>query len=268
MSLPPPESRDRPLELTVDRDADLPLGVQLALKLRGLIATGALRRGRRLPGVRELADSAGVNVNTARSVYARLEEEGWVTSRQGRGTHVAPDAPSRPELLDLIRTVEAKARALGLGRQELGAAMYVGSDALQRDTASGTSEAPPTPDPRPTSDERTLRRAFQREIADLETQLEQTRGVPGDPPQPQSPKAAGRILTLAELRALRDELRDRLADRQLAAQQLHDTIVETRSEIEAANRAYLASQALRSHEATGTSTSDPKLPVRRVAWTY
>src|SRR3954453_8435456 len=51
-------------DLALDRHSDVPLGPQLAWKLRGAVATGALRSGDRLPGVRELADAAGVNVNT------------------------------------------------------------------------------------------------------------------------------------------------------------------------------------------------------------
>ena len=60
-------------DLSVDRDSDVPLGTQLAWKLRTAIATGLLQPGERLPGVRELAGAADVNVNTVRSVYARLE---------------------------------------------------------------------------------------------------------------------------------------------------------------------------------------------------
>jgi DNA-binding transcriptional regulator YhcF (GntR family) len=43
------------LLLTVDRDSDLPVGVQLAWRLRSLIAAGKLGPGEQLPSVRELA---------------------------------------------------------------------------------------------------------------------------------------------------------------------------------------------------------------------
>jgi DNA-binding transcriptional regulator YhcF (GntR family) len=77
------------LDLRVDRAAELPLGTQLTWKLRALITGGALAAGDRLPSVRELAVQAGVNVNTVRAVYGRLETEGTIRSEQGRGTFVA-----------------------------------------------------------------------------------------------------------------------------------------------------------------------------------
>ena len=84
----------RRMDLRVDRDAEVPLGTQLAWKLRALIETGELGAGDRLPSVREAAAAAGVNVNTVRAVYGRLEREGLVSSEQGRGTFVRP-APRR-----------------------------------------------------------------------------------------------------------------------------------------------------------------------------
>ena len=54
------------------RADDLPVGAQLAWRLRVLIASGQLAPGDRLPGVRELASGTRVNVNTARAVYRRL----------------------------------------------------------------------------------------------------------------------------------------------------------------------------------------------------
>jgi DNA-binding transcriptional regulator YhcF (GntR family) len=77
------------LDLSVDRETGIPLGVQLAGRIRTAVQNGTLGPGERIPSVRELADIAGVNVNTARAVYARLESEGIVRSEQGRGTFVA-----------------------------------------------------------------------------------------------------------------------------------------------------------------------------------
>jgi GntR family transcriptional regulator, phosphonate transport system regulatory protein len=100
------------LDLPVDRSAGVPVGAQLASRIRSAVRDGSLEAGDRVPSVRELADSAGVNVNTARAVYARLESEGIVRSEQGRGTFVAAapqlvDAATRRELHRQIAQLEA-----------------------------------------------------------------------------------------------------------------------------------------------------------------
>jgi DNA-binding transcriptional regulator YhcF (GntR family) len=81
------------LELHVERDGDVPLGTQLAWQIQALITSGRLQPGERLPSVRRLAEVAGVNVNTVRSVYERLEGESFVRTQHGRGTFVAENIP-------------------------------------------------------------------------------------------------------------------------------------------------------------------------------
>jgi DNA-binding transcriptional regulator YhcF (GntR family) len=86
------------IDLRVDRESDLSPGLQLAWRIRALIAARRLGPGDRLPSVRELADLAGVNANTARAIYGRLEAEGLLVSRHGLGTFVAEGAPTSPDL--------------------------------------------------------------------------------------------------------------------------------------------------------------------------
>ena len=75
-------------QFTLDRESGVPLGVQLAQKLAGAISGGELRPGDQLPSVRQMATLAGVNVNTVRTVYARLEQQALLSSEHGRGTFV------------------------------------------------------------------------------------------------------------------------------------------------------------------------------------
>src|SRR5436309_3276940 len=119
----------RTMELApdLDRATDLPVGAQLAWRLRVLIASGRLAAGTRLPSVRELARGAGVNVNTARAVYGRLEQDGLLVSQQGLGTFVAAEAPARPELELLAAEVADAARAQGVDPRELARAIYCGT---------------------------------------------------------------------------------------------------------------------------------------------
>jgi DNA-binding transcriptional regulator YhcF (GntR family) len=107
-----PSGMGDPLDLRVDRSGRAPLGAQLTERIRGAVRDRQLRPGDRLPSVRELAEAAGVNVNTARAVYARLESEGIVRSEHGRGTFVAArrrdgEAATRRELRRQIAQLEA-----------------------------------------------------------------------------------------------------------------------------------------------------------------
>jgi DNA-binding transcriptional regulator YhcF (GntR family) len=81
------------LGLHVNRDGDVPLATQLSWQIQALIVGGRLQAGEQLPSVRRLARVAGVNVNTVRAVYERLEGEGFVLTQHGRGTFVAENVP-------------------------------------------------------------------------------------------------------------------------------------------------------------------------------
>jgi GntR family transcriptional regulator len=97
-------------QFALDRESGVPLGVQLAEKLELLVAERSLRPGDQLPSVRQLAALAGVNVNTVRTVYARLEQRGLLSSEQGRGTFVrgaepAPGSEDREYRRELMRQI-------------------------------------------------------------------------------------------------------------------------------------------------------------------
>ncbi|MFF1303076.1 PLP-dependent aminotransferase family protein [Streptomyces sp. NPDC058307] len=57
--------------------------------LREAVRTGRLAPGTRLPSSRALATDLGIARNTVADAYADLVAEGWLTARQGSGTHVS-----------------------------------------------------------------------------------------------------------------------------------------------------------------------------------
>src|SRR5215208_1094201 len=111
----------------LQRADDLPIGVNLAWRMQVLIQSGRLASREQLPGVRNLAAGAGVNVNTARNVYRRLEGEGLAVSRQGSGTFVAPYVSVSPTLEQLAAEVAAEAIGQGIDPRELARALYAGT---------------------------------------------------------------------------------------------------------------------------------------------
>lgn len=70
---------------------------EIAESLRALIERGRLRPGDSLPPVRALAESLGVNRNTAVAAYRQLTQAGVVVTRGRGGTHVADLVPVAQE---------------------------------------------------------------------------------------------------------------------------------------------------------------------------
>ena len=187
-----------PFDIALDREAEVPLGVQLAWALRTRILGGDLEPGHRLPGVRELAASTEVNANTVRAVYARLESEGLVTAEHGRGTFVSRTARADDRLSEVARRALEAAREAGLDPRDVAALLYSGTPA-----PAGADDA-------------ATRRRLRAEIADLEAELADERlvrrmGVAREDVLAETPsRASGRMLDTAELRAVRDDLAGRL----------------------------------------------------------
>ncbi|MFH1183709.1 MAG: GntR family transcriptional regulator [Chloroflexota bacterium] len=78
------------LPLHVDPLANLPLFAQLRQQIAWLIASGQLEPGDRLPTIRALGDRLGVHMHTIRQTYRRLQQDGLVETRPGKGTTVLP----------------------------------------------------------------------------------------------------------------------------------------------------------------------------------
>lgn len=72
----------------IDRQGSTSITQQLVDHIAGLIDTGDLEPGEKLPPTRELAAGAQINHLTAARVYRRLAEMGYVTAAVGRGTFV------------------------------------------------------------------------------------------------------------------------------------------------------------------------------------
>src|SRR4051794_41960453 len=102
-----------------------------------------------------MAADTGVNANTVRAVYARLEAEGLLDTHHGRGTFVAEGAEGSDELTAIATRAARDAAEAGLDPRAVAAALYVGGP------------PPQAPEPAP-------RRAPRVEIPQLQ-------GPPADP---------------------------------------------------------------------------------------
>jgi GntR family transcriptional regulator len=85
------------VEFTVDRAGGLPAYLQLVRQVREALRLGWLRPGDRLPTVRQVVATSGVNPNTVLKAYRELELAGLVEARQGSGTFVKASLGSASE---------------------------------------------------------------------------------------------------------------------------------------------------------------------------
>jgi GntR family transcriptional regulator/MocR family aminotransferase len=77
----------------IDASSDVTLHEQIYRALRDLILKGTLPAGARIPSSRMLADELRVSRNTVLSAFEMLMSEGYLDSRVGGGTYVAPVLP-------------------------------------------------------------------------------------------------------------------------------------------------------------------------------
>jgi GntR family transcriptional regulator len=211
-----------PNPFAVDPADELPVGLQLTLRVRALIATGRLPAGERLPSVRRLAEWAGVNLNTVRGVYAGLEATGLVVSQQGRGTFVAADVSAAPELEEIAAEAIRKAQVAGLGARELAEVALVcaeisGPPPLGATTPGGAATPLPVIDPAE-AEAIGVRRELRRQIGVLERELgSYARDVPLD--MPTAPRVTtAHVAGVEELEQTRDTLVGQLSEARRAAE--------------------------------------------------
>ena len=78
------------LLIELDRKAPTALRSQVEVQLRSAIQNGRLSAGERVPSSRTLASYLGVSRGVIQDCYAQLQAEGYLTSRGGSATRVAP----------------------------------------------------------------------------------------------------------------------------------------------------------------------------------
>lgn len=86
----------------LDFRSHVPIYAQLVERIKHMIASGALGPGDQLPTVRQMAAELRVNFNTIARAYRILDEEGVISTQQGRGTYVLEPLP--PERASRLRS--------------------------------------------------------------------------------------------------------------------------------------------------------------------
>ncbi|TCL67397.1 DNA-binding transcriptional MocR family regulator [Hydrogenispora ethanolica] len=82
--------------ITIDRQSAVPVYLQISRQIAGMILSGVLPAGYRLPPERKLAAQLGINRSTVLNAYHELKADGYVDSRVGDGTVVLASAAGPP----------------------------------------------------------------------------------------------------------------------------------------------------------------------------
>ena len=113
------------MRIHLDHHSGEPIYRQIVEAIKYEVARGKLTEGDRLPSIRELANSLGINMRTVVKAYEELCHAGLAVMQQGRGVFItAPQgvlssARRRGVLTDLVQRLLAEAKRLGATAEEV-----------------------------------------------------------------------------------------------------------------------------------------------------
>src|ERR1700746_2525162 len=111
------------MQISLNKNSDVPLRQQLAEQIVFMITTGGLHAGEQLPSVRALARQVKVHHNTVSEAYQDLVRRRWVTRHRGSrlivGRSTGPGQKSPSNLDELINETIQRAKESGHSLQAL-----------------------------------------------------------------------------------------------------------------------------------------------------
>ncbi len=78
------------MRIIISNSSSTPIYEQIKNAIINQIMDGELKEDEALPSIRGLAQDIKISVMTIKKAYDELESEGYIVSRQGKGTFVAP----------------------------------------------------------------------------------------------------------------------------------------------------------------------------------
>ena len=106
------------MHIVISNSSDLPIYAQIKDQVKEQILSGELIEDETLPSLRQLAKDLKISVLTTTRAYNELEQEGFITSRQGKGFFVMSSGSDliREQLirdveLNLTRAIQSAGRA-------------------------------------------------------------------------------------------------------------------------------------------------------------
>ena len=125
------------MQIHLDHHSGEPIYRQIVEAVKFEVARGKLVEGDRLPSIRELANTLGINMRTVVKAYEELCHAGLAVMQQGRGVFItAPQgmlsaARRRDVLTDLVQRLLAEAKRLGASADEVKAVLQSVADDME-----------------------------------------------------------------------------------------------------------------------------------------
>jgi GntR family transcriptional regulator len=114
------------VDIQIDFESGVPIYMQLVDRIKQMVVSGQLQPGQQLPTMRQLATDLRINYNTVGRAYLILDQEGVISTQQGRGTYVASRLDEGQvrklrmgKLRSMFGQVVREAHVLGYSREEI-----------------------------------------------------------------------------------------------------------------------------------------------------
>ena len=113
------------MDIIIDNSASLPISEQLRNQIRDQIINDVLAYDEQLPSIRVLAKDLSISIMTVKKAYDALETEGFIVTRQGKGSFVAEKNENvareilQKEIEAHMEAVVAIAQDYGIDKKEI-----------------------------------------------------------------------------------------------------------------------------------------------------
>ena len=114
------------MDIEIDFESGVPIYMQLVDRIEQMVVSGQLQPGQQLPTMRQLATDLRINYNTVGRAYLILDQEGVISTQQGRGTYVTLRLDEGQvqklrmgKLRSMFGQVIHEAHVLGYSREEI-----------------------------------------------------------------------------------------------------------------------------------------------------
>ena len=78
------------MKIIISNNSSVPIYEQIKNTIKNQILSGELESDTMLPSIRALAQDIRISVMTIKKAYDELEAEGYIVTRQGKGSFVTP----------------------------------------------------------------------------------------------------------------------------------------------------------------------------------